>query len=135
MQNVPEKISRMIFSPSPNFQVKFHLKLVREDSEGRKINYYSDFNYGNSMYGKIDVYPYITFELVQKNSEWSKDKSFMMDGRSIHLVIKALKNLKQISIHQRYLHKVQKVKLLFIKIWLKNVLNKYSYHTLIKVLL
>ena len=75
---------------SKNFILKAHVKLTTE-KDNIKENYYSIYNFNNNKYMKINVFPFLTLEINDK--EWSKDKTIMITQSNLFQIVKSFKKI------------------------------------------
>lgn len=86
-----QKISRVVFQPIRDLQLRIHLKLIKERQDGRKENFHNVFTYGDKNYLKVDLQSFFTLEIPGTGSEWAKDKSIVVDQKNIYQLIRGLK--------------------------------------------
>lgn len=85
------KISRVVFQPLRDLQLRIHLKLIKERQDGRVENFHNVFTYGDKNYLKVDLQSFFTLEIPGTGADWSKDRSIIVDQKNIYQLIRGLK--------------------------------------------
>lgn len=87
---IVDKISRIIMQVNNNMTLKFHCRLTKEVN-GMIKNFHNFFSYGDSTYLSLEHFAYVTLDIKQELTAWSKDQTIMINSRNIHQLIQGLK--------------------------------------------
>ena len=89
-KNMVDKISRVLVQVNNQLIVKIHCRLTREIN-GIVKNFHNFFAYGDSTYLSLDQFVYMTIEIKQELTAWSKNQTIMITSRNIHQLLQGLK--------------------------------------------
>lgn len=87
-----KKITRTILNVQRNLVLKLHVKLISEEN-GEKHSFHNEYEYQGATYIRIDSMPFMTLDIIDKESVWSKDKSIMITPNNIVHIVRAMERL------------------------------------------
>lgn len=86
-----QKISRVISQLTKDLRIRIHLKLVNQGKDGRRENFHNVFSVQGNKYLKLDLQSFLTLEFIDKEDDWSQDKSIVINERNIFQITRGVK--------------------------------------------
>lgn len=84
-----DKMSRVILNINNQLIVKIHCRLTKEVN-GVIRSFHNFFSYGENNYLNLDHIVYLTLEIKQELTAWSKDQTIMVTSKNIHQFLSTL---------------------------------------------
>lgn len=103
---IADRISEEIFKAN-KLSVVINCAL-KSEYNGKNYSYHSEYNFNNLRYGKINIKPYMYFEVREEGGQWSNDRRLQISQFDIPDLVVGLTKLKVLISGDR-LYRIEEV--------------------------